>query len=61
MKTDSAFLSMDQMASRLGVCRSSLYKLMEANALPSPVFVGKRRKWLVSVVDDWLETRKERA
>ena len=43
---------------RTGLCRSTLYELMQKGAFPRPIRIGQKAVgWLEHEVDDWLNER----
>ena len=51
-------LKRQEVERRIGVTRSSLYRLMRSDDFPLPVKIGPRtNRWLPSEIDAWIETR----
>lgn len=59
--TDSApatFLRMPMIVFRIGLCRSTIYKLIAEQKFPRPVRVGDRAvAWRRADIDRWIEER----
>lgn len=52
-------LRIDELTSKVGLRRTSIYDLMALGRFPRPVrLTTQRRGWLLSEVDTWLEARK---
>jgi excisionase family DNA binding protein len=48
------FLSVQQVAERLGVTPRSVLRFAEAKKLPKPLVIGSRMKWLPGQIDEFL-------
>lgn len=52
------FLTTDQLAERLGIQRSSVYRYRTRGDIPEPdEYVGRTPLWSAKSVDAWLEQR----
>ena len=47
------YLSLQQMATRFGVSRSTIVRAVSVNALPAPIRVGRLLKWPLHAVESW--------
>ena len=57
--TVDSMVSMGELINRLGLSRSTIYKMVEDGTFPAPIKIGARRiAWKVASVDDWLEERE---
>jgi predicted DNA-binding transcriptional regulator AlpA len=55
-----AVLDAQTLASRLGVCRTLIYQMMERQELPPRVQLSQRRfGWRAQDIERWLESRLE--
>lgn len=51
-------LSLEQVSERVGMKRTSIYKLVKSGEMPCPVKVGpKASRWLESEVEDFINSR----
>jgi len=51
-----SILRLKQVESRIGLSRSSIYKMMSEDKFPKPVSLGARAVgWIESSIDQWLE------
>ena len=51
-------LRRSQLEKQLGLTRSTIYKMMQDNAFPRPIKIGRRAVgWPENEVHDWLEKR----
>ena len=58
MEKDDRLLRREEVETRCGITRSSLYRLMREGLFPRPVKVGKRAvRWLESEISGWLQSR----
>jgi excisionase family DNA binding protein len=57
-QTDTAFpsLNIEQVAGRLGISTTTLFRMLALGAAPPSYKVGKRRLWHERDVLEWLET-----
>jgi predicted DNA-binding transcriptional regulator AlpA len=51
------FLTSDQLADRLGVKTSSIYRMHTRGDLPNPEKVGRTPLWPVAVIETWEQSR----
>ena len=49
-----------QLAARLGVDRSTIWRWYQAGTFPRPHYLGERRAWLLSDVEAWERERMAR-
>lgn len=49
-----------ELASRLGVDRSTIWRWYQAGRFPRPHYLGERRVWLLSDVEAWERERMAR-
>ena len=57
MEKDDRLLRREEVETRCGITRSSLYRLMRGGLFPRPVKVGKRAvRWLESEISGWLQS-----
>ena len=55
---DDRFLKIDDVMVRLGVSRSTIWRLTQSGDFPRPVAISPGRKgWLKSQVDAWIANR----
>ncbi len=55
---DDRLLRRDEVESRCGIARSTIYRLMRAGEFPSPVRVGPRAvRWPEHELEKWLAER----
>lgn len=54
-------LNVNDVCERLKVCRTTLYKLLAAGALPEPVQVGCRKKWTEDEIESWVRANCPKA
>jgi prophage regulatory protein len=55
---DDRFLKIDDVMARLGVSRSTIWRLTQSGDFPRPVAISPGRKgWLKSQVDAWIASR----
>lgn len=52
-------LNLQQVLSRLGVSRSTLYDWMAAGKFPAKIKMGARTAWIEAEVDAWIVGRSE--
>ena len=58
MEKDDRLLRREEVETRCGITRSSLYRLMREGLFPRPVKVGKRAvRWRESEISGWLQSR----
>ena len=58
MEKDDRLLRREEVETRCGFSRSSLYRLMREGDFPEPIRIGERAvRWLESEVDSWLASR----
>jgi len=51
-------LKIDDVVSKVGMCRASVYNLAAAGEFPAAVQVGRRSSgWFAHEVDEWLDSR----
>ena len=56
--TTDRLLRLDEVKSRCGLSRSSVYRMMRGGSFPEPLRVGLRAvRWRQSEIEDWLATR----
>jgi excisionase family DNA binding protein len=48
------FLSVQQVAERLGVTARSILRFAEAKKLPKPLVIGSRMKWLPDQIENFI-------
>ncbi|AOE49263.1 helix-turn-helix transcriptional regulator [Kangiella sediminilitoris] len=55
-------LRLKDVMAKLGVSRSTVYKLVADNKLPKPISLGARSiGWIEKSIDSWLEKQEEKA
>lgn len=55
------FLSHDEVASKLGISRPTIYNYIRARNFPRPVRVGRVFGWNEAAVDAWLAAELQRS
>lgn len=53
------FYKTNELAKFLNVSRWTVNRMVESSDLPKPVMFGKRYRWFVSEVQDWLQQRAQ--
>jgi len=51
------FLTTDQLAARLGIQRTSIYRMRTRGDLPEPEKVGRTPLWPVAAIERWEKDR----
>lgn len=55
---DDRLLRREEVETRCGVTRSTIYRLMRAGQFPEPLRVGQRAvRWSASEIEKWLNAR----
>ena len=54
-------LTADETAERLRVCPATLSRLVRTGELPAPVYVGRQRRFVESMLSDWLREQTQGA
>lgn len=54
----NVYLSITDLAERLGVSVSKLNNMRRAHQLPKPVLVGKDKRWLAHEIDEWFSSQR---
>ena len=54
MSENIRLLEKNEVIAILGICDRTLEKLVRSNQFPGPLRLGKRVKWVDSVVQSWL-------
>ena len=49
------YLTATELADRLGVSRSYIYKLMRGHGFPRQYKLGKRSVWKLTEVEEWMQ------
>ncbi len=61
MNNEPLVLKVSDLVTLLGLSRTTLYRLIAADAFPKPVNLSPRRVgWLAATVDDWLTARSKK-
>ncbi len=55
--SDLQLLRRDEVMKKVGICKSTLYKLIRESGFPQPVRVGASSTWVESEVDAWITAR----
>ena len=54
-----SLLTLDGVMERLGVARTTVYRLMEDEGFPRPLKVGRANRWKADEIEAWLECQAE--
>lgn len=61
MNTNPLIYKISELVVLLGLSRTTLYRLIAADAFPKPVNLSPRRVgWLAATIDDWLAARSKK-
>jgi prophage regulatory protein len=61
MNNEPLVLKVSDLVTLLGLSRTTLYRLIAADAFPKPVNLSPRRVgWLAATVNDWLTARSKK-
>ena len=52
---DERLLKVEEIASRLGVSRRTVYRLADVGQLPAPIRLGGMIRWRASEIERWLD------
>lgn len=55
--SDLQLLRRDEVMKKVGISKSTLYKLIREGGFPQPVRVGASSTWVESEVDAWITAR----
>lgn len=51
-------LRLDDVIKKVGLSRSSIFKMIDANSFPQSISLNERAiGWLASEIDDWIDSR----
>ena len=53
------FLNADQVAVKLGISRSMVYRLQQAGKIPSGFKLGRLRRWSEASINEWLQATEQ--
>ena len=57
---EDRYIRIKELATMLGIGRSSIYRLMEENKFPKQIKLTERTSvWRVSVINDWIKSREK--
>jgi len=60
ISSDQRLLTIDQLATKLGVSKSCIRKWLATGFLPRPMKIGKRLvRWEQSTIADWLAQQRQ--
>lgn len=48
-------LKIDEVAERLGIAKSTLWRLNASGKIPRPVRIGRSTRWRSDELEDWVE------
>lgn len=54
-----SYVSAKQLAKTLGLSKSGFYNLCKSGLFPKGIRLGSSRRWQLSEVKNWLDTKKE--
>lgn len=58
--TKETFLRIDEVSARVGLSRSTIYRLVEKGLFPKPVRIGpKSVRWQETSIDTWMAAKIE--
>lgn len=57
---EDRYIRIKELATMLGIGRSSIYRLMEENKFPKQIKLTERTSvWRMSVINDWIKSREK--
>jgi predicted DNA-binding transcriptional regulator AlpA len=57
MESEPALLNARAVARRLGISVKHLMRLVDRDQFPSPLRLGRCRRWSVCVIDEWIRAK----